>query len=85
MAAYTVVWLREAEDQLAEIWLDAQNRQAVTSAQARIDAALASEPARKGMELSEGLRRLIDPPLKAYFEVDEGSHRVQVTAVIVWP
>ncbi len=55
MNHYTVVWLRDAIDELGEIWLAAHDRNAVTAASAEIDRELASHAMAKGKPLSEGL------------------------------
>ncbi|MBI1900144.1 MAG: hypothetical protein HYS13_03380 [Planctomycetia bacterium] len=78
---FTVVWDDEALNQLAVIWLDADDRAAVTSAQAAIDAELAMAPASKGTSVSEGLRRLVKSPLQVLFEVADADRLVRVTAV----
>ncbi len=38
MSRHTVVWLRDAQDDSSQIWLDSDDRQAVTRATAKIDA-----------------------------------------------
>ena len=81
MNRYTVLWSHDAEDQLADAWLQAQDRQAVTVAQARIDQELAADAETKGIDLGEGLRLLKVPPLKAFFEVSEPDRIVRVTAI----
>jgi mRNA-degrading endonuclease RelE of RelBE toxin-antitoxin system len=78
---YTVLWSPEAEDLLAEIWLGATDRTAITSAQPLIDAELANDPETKGTEVSEGLRRLKVEQLMVLFEVQAGNRLVKVTAV----
>jgi hypothetical protein len=62
---YTVVWLRDATDELGEIWLAAQDRNAVAAASLAIDRELASDATGKGKPLSEGLRIFDAPPLRA--------------------
>ena len=37
MSRYTVVWVRSAQDELAELWLEAADRNAVTTAAQAID------------------------------------------------
>ena len=78
---YTVRWSQDAEDQLAEIWLEASDRNAVTLAQATIDAELAMNPESRGSELSEGLRKYKVEPLVVLFEIDHPDRVVKVTAV----
>jgi hypothetical protein len=71
MTRYTVVWSIPAQNQLARIWIDSDQRQAITAAADAIDARLATDPSTKGEPLKEGLRTLDVPPLHALFEVQE--------------
>jgi plasmid stabilization system protein ParE len=81
MTRYTVVWLPAAEDQLADIWVRAQDRWSVTQASARIDAELDVDAGSKGVAVAEGLRQITVVPLKVFFEVQELDRKVEVTAV----
>ena len=81
MTRYTVVWLRDAVEELAEIWLAAADRAAVTAASDEIDRALATDAANKGRPLSEGLRVYDTPPLRAVFSVTESDRKVEVARV----
>ncbi len=78
MTRYTVVWLESTKDELAELWLDAPNRNAVTTA---VDQQLAENPSMKDAELREGLRSFFAPPLKAIFTVREEDRIVEVLRV----
>ncbi len=78
MSRFTVVWLRSANDQLAQIWLDASDRSAVSSAADRIDQTLATDPMGKGEEVHEGLRRLVVAPLQVLYAVRESDRIVEV-------
>jgi hypothetical protein len=81
VSQYTVVWLRDAIDELAEIWLAATDRNAVTQASAEIDRALLVNAATKGKPLSEGLRIFDASPLRAVFWVNESDRRVEIARV----
>ena len=81
MTRYTVTWVPNAQDELAQIWLDAPDRQAVTAATHRIDRELAEDAPTKGTEVSEGLRELIVPPLKVLFTASEADRLVVVAKV----
>ena len=81
MTRYTVVWLRDAIDDLGEIWLAAQDRNAVTVASAEIDRELAGDAMAKGKPLSEGLRLYDAAPLRAVFSVSDPDRRVEVARV----
>lgn len=81
MIRYTVLWRDEALDELADIWVRSKGRSQVTAAVQSIDAELANDPATKGEELHEGLRRLQASPLHVLFEVEEPNLLVRVIAV----
>jgi len=81
MTRYTVVWVQSAQDELAELWLSAPNRNAVTTAAHAIDEKLGEDAADKGSELSEGLRSLFEPPLKVIFTVSEDDRVAEVLRV----
>jgi plasmid stabilization system protein ParE len=81
MSRFTVVWTREAKDQLADIWTNATDRADVTAAAAAIDAGLLLDVADRGAPLSEGLRKLVVPPLVALFSVSEPDRLVEIAIV----
>jgi hypothetical protein len=63
MSLYAVQLTTEAEDNLAEIWLDAEDRSAVTEAEAAIHGDLSSDPTGRGTLVAEGLYKIAYPPL----------------------
>lgn len=79
---FDVIWVPAAESQLAAIWTNARDRNAVTRASDRIDRELRTDPQSKGESRPPGLRVLIDLPLVVYFEVSEPDRRVRVLRVI---
>jgi len=81
MTSWTVQWLSEAEDDLADLWIHAPDRAAVTAAQDQIDQLLRRDPLGNGTELGEGLRKITVDPLKAYYNVDEPARLVTVSHV----
>jgi len=81
VSRYTVVWLRDAIDELGDIWLAATDRSAVTSASAELDRSLETDAATKGKPLSEGLRAYDQPPLRAVFSVSDSDRRVEVVRI----
>ena len=81
MTRYTVVWLRDAIDELGEIWIAAQDRNAVTAASAEIDRELATDASTKGKSLSEGLLPYDAPPLRAVFSVSDPDRKVEIARV----
>jgi hypothetical protein len=78
---YTVVWRREAEDKLAEIWMDANDRTAVTLAAAAIERKLRDDPDQQGQEFY-GDHLLVEDPLAVVFQVREGDRVAYV--IDVW-
>ncbi len=81
MSRYHVVWSAHLIEELAKIWLNAPDRAAITAAHAAIDYQLSIDPKIKSSELAEGLRKLIVPPLRVYFEIDENARVVKVTGL----
>ena len=81
MSRYTVVWLRDAIDELGEIWLSSTDRNAVREASAEIDRELATNAKAKGNPLSEGLRTYDAPPLRAVYSVSDPDRKVEVARV----
>ena len=78
---YTVVWSAEAEARLAEIWLSAPDRKAVSKLAARIDALLRDDAHMVG-ESREGSRRIVlEPPLGAAFSVNQDDRFVLVLEI----
>lgn len=76
---YKVVWLETAENELAEIWLSAKDRDAVTEAAARLDRLLALAPLRLGESRSSSVNRIAYyQPLGVEFDVVEDDKRVYV-------
>jgi hypothetical protein len=79
---YTVVWTPMAESELARIWLDATDRDAITSAAAALDRLLSRDPEFRGEVSFDTVRTLSVPPLGVDFEVIEPDRIVCV--LIVW-
>lgn len=79
MSRFTVEPTPRAEGQLASAWLAAIDRSALTRAAAEIDRLLAADPLKNGTELSEGLYRIVEGQLVAYYEIDVDRSRVIIT------
>ncbi len=79
---YTVVWVPSAQGQLAEVWMAARDREAVTVAADRLDRALADAPNGVGESRPDGYRILIELPLVAYYQVIEGDRMVRVLRLL---
>lgn len=81
MTRYTVVWVQSVEDELVEIWLSADDRNAITSATDTIDRELGMDAESKGEDAAEGLRSLIVSPLRVIFTVKTDDRIVEVVRV----
>ncbi len=79
---FDVWYVPAAENELATIWANATERNAVTEASDRIDAALARDPLGVGESRADRYRVLIDLPLVVYYEVSEPDRRVRVLRVV---
>jgi hypothetical protein len=75
---YTVIWRSAAEQALAQIWLDADDRAAVRTAADHLDRLLLHDPETLGESRSEGTRVVFVPPLMALFKVFEEDRQVVV-------
>jgi plasmid stabilization system protein ParE len=78
---FTVLWTPTAEQELASIWLDAEDRNAVTSAAHTIDALLRADPHTRGESRHDAVRVLFVPPLGVDFDVVEADRIVYVLTV----
>jgi hypothetical protein len=85
MSRYTVEWTSAAEDQLANIWVQAHDRRAVNVAEAAIQGTLARDPLGQGTPVAEGLRKLTVAPLTVYYEVRAAQSVVEVQAIAYTP
>ena len=80
---YTVLWTPRAEQLLATVWTEAQDRAAVTSAASSIDSLLAETPESLGESRDGNARVAFVRPLGVEFEVYPVERLVHVLAV--WP
>ncbi|HJT31647.1 MAG TPA: hypothetical protein VJ783_06305 [Pirellulales bacterium] len=81
MSRYTVVWRRRANNQLAELWLDADDRSSITADAHEIDRRLSEQAPEWGNEIIPNLRWMEVGKLRAYFTITESNRRVEVVAV----
>jgi hypothetical protein len=81
MIRYTVVWHDDALNQLADIWMNASNRQSVTSAASTIDRQLADDASTKGTAVEGDLRLTHVPPLRVLFAVIEADRLVRIVDI----
>ena len=77
---YTVVWRPAAEGELAAIWTEAEDRQAVANAANSIDSVLRVDPLDSGESRVENIRILTVPPLSIYYDVHEDDRLVAIWA-----
>jgi plasmid stabilization system protein ParE len=66
---YTVQWTQTAERFLAEVWLDAADRDAVTRAAHALDQTLRNDAHLQGESREGNVRILFESPLAAHVEV----------------
>jgi hypothetical protein len=78
MNPWTVEWGPSAEQELARLWMLADDPQAVTIAQATIDRLLGQNPVRNGRHMAEGLWVLCVPPLTVFYRLDPAQRLVHV-------
>ncbi len=74
---YTVTWDPDALRELADIWNNAPDRQAVADAADEIDRALRTAPLRVG-EAAGRVRRFRYEPLEVLYEVSEDDREARV-------
>lgn len=82
MTRYTVIWVQSAQNELAELWMNAHDRRAVSAAADAIDQILALDATEQGVDLAEGLRALFVPPLKVIFSRRGEDRMVEVLRVL---
>jgi hypothetical protein len=78
---FSVTWLPDAENELAALWLDAQNRDAVTKASHALERRLQTRAPECGESRSNGRRVDFEWPLGIYFRVDEVRKAVTVSHI----
>jgi hypothetical protein len=79
---YTVVWKREAEDELADFWMAAIDRQSIAAAAHRLERALGDHPLTIGESRNETTRVAFDGPLGVFYEVSDADRLVTVLKVL---
>ena len=78
---YTVLWDPAAEQELADVWITAADRAAVTSAADEIDRRLRRDPEQQGESRDDGRRVLLVSPLGVLFRVLPDDRIVRVIQV----
>ena len=77
---FTVTWHPLAQQELADIWMRADDRNDVSAAANLIDRMLASDPRQQGEEFY-GERLLVALPLAVTYSVNEPDRTVQILQV----
>jgi hypothetical protein len=83
--SFHVTWDPEARKDRAYLWATAPDPAAVRAACDAAEAALARDPYQGTTFLSEGLWRLVVPPVTVYFEIDPVGRQVKITDVLPAP
>jgi hypothetical protein len=78
---WTVLWKTDAESDLAELWVNADDKADVTSAANRIDKQLRKDPLQIGESRADDDRVHFEPPLGVLFTVDPMDCKVFVERV----
>ncbi len=81
MGDYTVGFGPTINGDLADIWADAADQGAVTRADHEASRLLVADPVGRGEHRSEGIYRMIVPPLVYVYEVDPVRRHVQVVGI----
>ncbi len=74
---YTLVWIPDADDELARIWTDASDKRAVTDATNEIERILKRQPLTAGKPYDDD-RSLVVNPLEVIYTVSPDDCMVRV-------
>jgi ParE toxin of type II toxin-antitoxin system, parDE len=78
---FTVIWQPETENDLADLWLNAPDRDAVTRAANQIDAQLKADPYANSESRFGNTRVMFVPPLGVAYDIYDDDCLVAVWAV----
>jgi hypothetical protein len=78
---YTVLWIPDAERELAELSVDSGDRGAIADAANEVDRRLRADPSHAGESRSHGRRILLVPPRGVTYEILEDDRLVRVLDV----
>jgi hypothetical protein len=78
---YTVEWVPGAEDALADAWLNAPDRAAVTAAAAAVEARLQRDPYAESESRTGATRITFEAPLAVHYAVNDQDRHVIVLDV----
>lgn len=80
---WTVIYRPDAADDLATIWLNATDRQAIADAANSIDRQLGMAPLTAGESREGNNRILCEGPLAVFYDVDVQDRIATVWAVVI--
>ncbi len=78
---YTVMWAKSAEDHVADLWADAEDRESIRRACDELDALLAERPASVGESRGVNKRVAFVAPVGMEFIISDEDRTVLVLAV----
>jgi hypothetical protein len=78
---FTVVWTSPSQNDLADLWISAEDRAAITKAADMIDRLLRQAPFANSESRTSNSRIMIVPPLAVAYDVSEKDCLVTVWAV----
>jgi hypothetical protein len=78
---WTVIWKADSENDLTDLWVNANDKAAITAAANRIDVLLRRSPLDAGESRDEDDHVYFDAPLGILFTVDELDRKVFVERV----
>ncbi len=78
---FEVLWMADAEAELASLWLVAADRKAFTQSATRLERLLRNSPATSGELVFDTVRQLTVSPIAVEYEVLEDDTRVVVFSV----
>ncbi len=78
---FTVSWRETALDELADLWNNASDPNAVAAASDLVDEALSRNPLTRGESRTGNDRLMFEGPLSVWFRVDVAARHVLVLSV----
>lgn len=78
---FAVDWESDVRRELHLLWATAPDPPAVRGAAETVERQLGTDPYQAGKHLSEGLWRIVVPPLVAHYSIDASSRSVEITDV----
>ena len=78
---FTVTWMPPTEGQLATIWMNAMDRNAVTEAMYKLEQRLAEDPLNEGESRAGDERIAFELPLSVLFQVFPDDMKVEVYTI----